>query len=525
MAGNALSPLSPEARRQEARRRREKALELSLSHPLPEHCNNEEEAAFLQSHGFPVSSYSKGLPHNNRGEVDKTAYEKLRLALKTGKREDFDQVPLGTPGGRKLVSPQAGLAYELQGPDAQAVTARPVPRFNSRQQTAEMLELYWMALLRDVPFIEFERNTGVAEAAAELQKYRDDLGRVPAGVNLTPGTVFRGSTAGSMMGPFVSQFLLRQIPYGSLRIEQLQQTVLPACDYLTDFSDWLKIQNGAPGGADALDERRRYIRSMRDLANYVHRDPLYQAYLNAALILLAQQDRIADEGNPYKSSANQQGFVTFGEPHILSLVTEVATRALKAMWFQKWFVHRRLRPEEFGGRVDVHRRGLAKYPVSDELLKSKAHEGIFRRFGSSLLPQAFPEGCPLHPSYGSGHATVAGACVTLLKAWFDGGLPYKGPVYVPNAEGNDLVLYTGPDAGKLTLGGELDKLAANISTARNMAGVHWRSDYTESIRLGEQVALRLLQEQSILYNEPNVFTVVTFDGQTVKIRNGEITAG
>jgi hypothetical protein len=175
--------------------------------------------------------------------------------------------------------------------------------------------------------------------------------------------------------------------------------------------------------------------------------------------------------------------------------------------------------------VDVHRRGLAKYPVSDELLGSKAHESILSRFGSSLLPQAFPEGSPLHPSYGSGHATVAGACVTILKAWFDGGLPLKGPVYVPNAEGNDLVLYTGPDADKLTIGGELDKLAANIATARNMAGVHWRSDYTESIRLGEQVALRLLQEQSILYNEPNVFTLVTFDGQTVKIRNGELITG
>jgi hypothetical protein len=29
-----------------------------------------------------------------------------------------------------------------------------------------------------------------------------------------------------------------------------------------------------------------------------------------------------------------------GSPHILSWVTEVATRALKAVWYQKWFVHR-----------------------------------------------------------------------------------------------------------------------------------------------------------------------------------------
>ena len=41
----------------------------------------------------------------------------------------------------------------------------------------------------------------------------------------------------------------------------------------------------------------------------------------------------------------------FGGPHILSLVTEVATRALKAVRYQKFNVHRRLRPEAVGGRL------------------------------------------------------------------------------------------------------------------------------------------------------------------------------
>ena len=36
-----------------------------------------------------------------------------------------------------------------------------------------------------------------------------------------------------------------------------------------------------------------------------------------------------------------------------------------------------------------------------------------------LLPVAFQEGSPMHPAYGAGHATVAGACVTILKAFFD----------------------------------------------------------------------------------------------------------
>jgi len=40
---------------------------------------------------------------------------------------------------------------------------------------------------------------------------------------------------------------------------------------------------------------------------------------------------------------------TFGGPHVLSLLAEVSNRALKAVWFHKWYVHRTLRPEAYGG--------------------------------------------------------------------------------------------------------------------------------------------------------------------------------
>ena len=46
---------------------------------------------------------------------------------------------------------------------------------------------------------------------------------------------------------------------------------------------------------------------------------------------------------------------------------------------------------------------------------------------------------------------------------------------------------------------ELDKVAANIAIGRNMGRVHWRSDYTESMRLGEKVAIQLLLEQRETY--------------------------
>ena len=206
-------------------------------------------------------------------------------------------------------------------------------------------------------------------------------------------------------------------------------------------------------------------------------------------------------------------FGTFGGPHILSLVTEVATRALKAVWYQKWFVHRRLRPEAFAGLVHHTKSGTAKYPVHPSILNAKVLDRIFSARGTYLLPTAFPEGCPTHPSYGSGHATVAGACVTILKAWFDETFVLPRPV-VPDRTGRLLNPYSGPD---LTVGHELDKLAANVATGRNAAGIHYRSDYAQSVLLGEALALDILEEQKQTYNEDFSFTLTRFDGKTVTI--------
>jgi hypothetical protein len=130
-------------------------------------------------------------------------------------------------------------------------------------------------------------------------------------------------------------------------------------------------------------------------------------------------------------------------------------------------------------------------------------------------------GSPTHPAYGAGHATVAGACVTILKSWFKEsttlvqlGLTPKEP----DQTGTTLVNYTGSDAGSLTVGGELNKIASNVGLGRDIAGVHWRSDATESLKLGEQVAIGMLRDQRGCYNEVfNGFILTKFDGTTVTV--------
>jgi len=284
---------------------------------------------------------------------------------------------------------------------------------------------------------------------------------------------------------------------------------------MTNFNSWLSVQNGVSQSADLYDPIPRYIRNGRDLGEWVHIDVLFQGYFQAFLVM-ANLRAPFDSGNPYSNSTTQDGFGTFGGPHIASLLCEVATRALKAVWFQKWYVHRRLRPEVFAGRIHQTLYNNANYPVHSEILNSISSSSRLGRYlnsGNALLPMAFPEGSPLHPAYGAGHATVAGACATILKAFFDESTIIQNPL-VPDATGTTLVPYSGSDT--LTVGGELNKVASNVALGRNIAGVHWRSDGTESLKLGEAVAISILRESSGCYNEQfNGFNLTKFDGTTI----------
>jgi hypothetical protein len=482
------------------------AAKLARNRPLVQHLNNGDEARYEKK----IGSYSKALPHNQLGEVDLSAYATLVQARESRNPEDFEAIQLGL--GRKLTSPQAGLAMDLQGPDSHHVVLPPAPCFDSAEEAGEMVELYWMALARDINFTDYSSSDLIARASRDLSNMQDFRGPKQNG-QVTPQTIFRALTPGDLTGHWLSQFLILDFSFGANYFSQKMQTLPAGIDYLTQYDDWLAVQNGDdPSRNIQYAQMPRYICNLRDLAQWVHVDALYQAYLQACLILLGQETRL-DPGLPLYDSKAQAGFAQCGGPHVLSLVTEVATRALKAVWYQKWFVHCRLRPEEFGGRVHNMRTGTASYPIHADVLNSPVLEEVRQTHGSYLLPMAFPEGSPTHTSYGSGHATVAGACVTVLKAFFDESDTIKNPM-IPNADGTALIPY---DGLPLTVGGELNKVAANVSIGRNGAGVHWRTDAINSMRLGEEVAISILREQKYAYNEEVNLTLTKFDGTKITI--------
>jgi hypothetical protein len=343
---------------------------------------------------------------------------------------------------------------------------------------------------------------------------------------VTPRTLFRDPLPGALNGPYISQFMWLNTPFGVEYVERKMRTALPGTDHLTGYDNWLAAQNGhlVESAAGEVDPVRRYIRNARDLAAWVHMDVLFQAYFNACLILMAPPSDDptfggigcpVNPGNPYLGNPTQIGFATFGPPHVKALMCEVASRALKVTWHKKWQVDRRLRPEAWGGRVH-HQRTSHRYPgvIDTRQLDSPALDRVYAKHGTYLMPMAFAEGCPTHPSYTAGHATVAGACVTILKAVFDERMVIPNPV-VPSPDGLSLVPYTGAD---LTVGGELNKLASNIATGRNLAGVHWRSDARESLKLGEAIAISILSDQKACYNERfEGFTFTKFDGAKITV--------
>jgi hypothetical protein len=163
----------------------------------------------------------------------------------------------------------------------------------------------------------------------------------------------------------------------------------------------------------------------------------------------------------------------------------------------------------------------ARYPLASDILNSGALATVFSNNGTFFLPQAFPEGSPQHPSYPQGHATMAGACATILKAAFDGSVAFNTlgdkRIVTASADGLSLVDYTGSDASQITVNGEIEKLASNIGQARDFAGIHWRSDYEWGLRLGEAAALSVLRDQSNIYAGEDFegFEITTFDGENM----------
>lgn len=486
-------------------------------------------------------TWSKTLPHSALGIVNPTSFNSLVTALTNGDFADFQNILVGNPGGTnvnaQLNGPQTELAFDLEGLDSFATVLDPAPTIASAQTADEEVEHYWAAMLRDVNFTDYPNNATAIAAANELNglTYIKSASQNEYPFPVTPQNLFRGQIVpgdGNVQGPYLSQFLLHPRTFGALPINMMFKVFAPNQNFMTSPTEYLNVVSGfPPTGQLQFDPTLRFLRNGRDMASYTHVDVLHETYFLAFLLLLSLNAPL-NPGNPYIGSKTEHGFGTQDPADCSATLPEVATRALKGSWFHKWIVNLRPRPEDYGALIQAHFTNQNPMPqaaahLHADALNSQAVAKTFSQFGTRLLPQAFPEGAPTHPCYPTGHGTVAGACITVLKYFFDGSKPIQPllraagtDVMQTSEDGLSLVPYTGADAASLTINGELSKLAFNISFGHGIhAGIHFRSSTRASILLGEQIGISVLNDRTPGYNEPFTLSITKFDGTTQTFAN------
>lgn len=477
------------------------------------------------------------------------------------------------PGPRVLINPRSSKAISFDvTPFTQIDVAEILYRLRNQRRrllneislssdysAAELCELYGQSLLRDVELGDYAGNQDAALTIDALNSFgqyfvwtydADGNAVTAAQIPVNEKNLFRGvCDAKPDSGPYLSGFLtLRRPPlfpsgcaagvasliragtfarFGTL-LEVVQGDLLE--EFGLTLDEYARIQNSEiprPYNCRHFD-RTGVIRTGRHLGDYVHVDNSYEEYIRAADILTGL-NAARSPNSPYSQPSlnpNEGDGGTLGPGDCWALVGAIRGEAERAAWTQKFLVARRARPEVMAALVHLAKADPNHFlrnllspaffatsgPVHDllEAVKSRNYQlngGVEKNY---LLPQMYPEGSPAHPAWTSGHATIAGACVTVIKAIFDNLVQIK----VPQFGG-------GPNVATSTVKCELDKVASNVAIGRDWGGVHYRSDGEHGILLGEQIAIDYLKNYARTYAEEfrdfRGFQLIKRNGASIRI--------
>lgn len=432
--------------------------------------------------------------------------------------------------------------------------------------------------------------------AAQSAPSQDSMNRAATFVHQSPSQTPQGTNT----APDPATQADGYIRYGAQAICQRIHGHLKGLDHMTEWATWQDVQGGSnrKDSFDRFDPTARFMSTPRDLASYIHFAEHTQPFVNTALLLMGAEEPTGcslPEGHHHPTS---DGSAAFGLSHLLDLLHQVEQATLRAIFPQKYQLFLRARPERTAAAVALAWAGnpaarslgweqsqlgvmaqqLQRCGLLDQV---QAHNQTMNQFWktqygdvdlgpltedrNALLPMAWPEGSPMSPAYGSARAAVAGACTTVLKAFFEMyTLTHRGEKHlhaVPQAllpvqaimplypsllfgterpiTGPGTMLQTAlrPDpardfttltedntAPQLTLQGELNKLAENISLAGLFAGINFRTDCDAALRFGERIAVAYLRSHIERFGEAISFRFHTFDGNPIVILNRPDTA-
>lgn len=528
-----------------------------------------------------AASYTKGFEHDAvTGLVTQAgaaSFNQMVVALESSSQADFNAIVLA--GARKLVSPQTALMYSLQGRPITLFPGFVLEGLQTAESAAQLIEVQLQAIMRHVKFEEYGTGLGTdsdgaggskaLKACAILNRLGDAFQgpRDSSTGTVTPRVLFRGISSGVLTGPYQSQFALHDVsPLFSYNTVPHSQFVpeVSATEFGVSWDDFIAIENGnipRPYGADKsiLNGRffgpaKRHIIMGSDFSTMFHEDGPCEAFYYATQILLNHGFPFNPD-SPYSNGTitKEAPFVSMGPIEIFSVLAEASHEAIKTVWAYKWLAHRSIRPEVFAGLVhrakmtgnnefELH-ESLFDQELSDWIIaynKRQSDLGIvpddrdrlsLEEASTYLLSQQYPEASPLHPSFLSGHASIAGACATVLKAYFNGDTKisdFLTPVK-PSSDGATLIPLSDLEGAKeMTVNSELHKLASNACLgSRNFAGIHYRRDADRGCELGEAVAIQWLIDQARKHNEDTFtgFSITKFNGAKIRITKNGVTSG
>ncbi len=478
-------------------------------------------------------------------------FEKLLHALKTGDQQDFNAISRARDVKRLWYNPQAAFSPFLKNLDPTSFGFPAPPELESKEAAADLIELYLMALCRAIPFEHYHAHATIRQATTILNQLGPAYQGPKKNNRVDSSTLFRGDSAGDLIGPYISQFLLlplvplfpsQETEVGAHNLDlsicskDRRVPCLRCKDFGAGWDEFIAIQNGSIprtfSAGDLSASCMSFIKNGKDLAWAVYTDAAYDFYYYALNVLVGYNFPYSKQF-PYAAGKmkNETPGSSMGLSDVYCLIARVCTLAYKVCWYFKWRAYMRLRPEAMAGLVHVSKINNQNMFNLDESIFKTDHtfnllELIYKnnqalvpsdKSSTYLLPLVYPEGSPTHPSYPAAHATIAGACTTILKAFFDGETPIVSRVDPVEADPKNpkKLKRVIKDARALTVANELDKLASNIACGRSWAGIHYRSDNTAGLELGQEIAIRLLQEHIQSYHEKG------FEGFKLTKRNGK----
>jgi len=375
------------------------------------------------------------------------------------------------------------------GVDLSTAAWLPFPLNPPDNPTLEAVEEVWgLSVIRDIPFSSWHSDAtvrGLIERIAShrgiamMNGVRQDTGDTK---DILPGQDM------TLPGPFVSQFLMDEVPAGPYVISR---DIRPSADYGRTHKEAAAMfsMDGVNVPHKVDPSIAHAARSPRTIARLVENDFPGQHWIHAWLTLM-NKFGLRAQGHA-DSDQNQIDWCDGGIGNLIYHLFQSIDDAMPITWTATKWAHKHIRPAPFGAYMDNAKPSDPDFKHYQELEFVKRARSIN---GNFLLPVASRNGEPPHGEFVTGHDTCEGVGSTLTRSFFDPNDDQPWP---------DHIKVGATDApGLMTISSEALKQADNLGAGRRMLGVHWFYSSIAGRALGEAVALRHLREKGLNVPKP-----------------------